>query len=190
MAGRRALLVDISTQLHLQRITLPSKTSRLFATRQHPDTVKTSDSEFETARTWLATFKPASISRKIGELSYSRSSGPGGQNVNKYGAKSPVIVPRLNLIITERRVNSKATLKIPLQSILDLVPAVLHSSLRDSPFYAAKSQAFVIQSDDSRRQAENAERCYAKLYNSLTNMAQSRIPGETSEAQKGKVSKL
>jgi peptidyl-tRNA hydrolase ICT1 len=38
--------------------------------------------ELEDAREWHASFKNADLPR--GETSYSRSSGPGGQHVNKY----------------------------------------------------------------------------------------------------------
>lgn len=44
-----------------------------------------SDDELSAARTWLTALHAESIPLKaIGELSFSRSSGPGGQNVNKY----------------------------------------------------------------------------------------------------------
>jgi peptidyl-tRNA hydrolase ICT1 len=43
------------------------------------------DDELQVARTWLAKLHAEAIPLKtIGELSFSRSSGPGGQNVNKY----------------------------------------------------------------------------------------------------------
>ena len=44
-----------------------------------------SDDELQAARSWLAKLHAEAIPLKaIGELSFSRSSGPGGQNVNKY----------------------------------------------------------------------------------------------------------
>lgn len=43
------------------------------------------DEELRAARSWLAALDAEAIPLKsIGELSFSRSSGPGGQNVNKY----------------------------------------------------------------------------------------------------------
>lgn len=43
-----------------------------------------SDEELQKARAWLAALHAEVIPLKtIGELSFSRSSGPGGQNVNK-----------------------------------------------------------------------------------------------------------
>jgi peptidyl-tRNA hydrolase ICT1 len=44
-----------------------------------------SDDELRAARSWLASLHAEAIPLKsIGEVSFSRSSGPGGQNVNKY----------------------------------------------------------------------------------------------------------
>lgn len=44
-----------------------------------------SDDDLRAARSWLAGLHAETIPFKsIGELSFSRSSGPGGQNVNKY----------------------------------------------------------------------------------------------------------
>lgn len=43
-----------------------------------------SESDQSVARDWLAKFNSNTISQKLGEITFSRSSGPGGQNVNKY----------------------------------------------------------------------------------------------------------
>ena len=40
------------------------------------------------ARAWLAQLHADTIPKSIGELTFSRSSGPGGQNVNKYAHAS------------------------------------------------------------------------------------------------------
>ena len=42
------------------------------------------EEELQAARTWLDRLHAETIPKSIGELSFSRSSGPGGQNVNKY----------------------------------------------------------------------------------------------------------
>lgn len=42
------------------------------------------DEDHREARTWLARFNVNTIPKNIGEITFSRSSGPGGQNVNKY----------------------------------------------------------------------------------------------------------
>lgn len=42
-----------------------------------------SEADMRAAREWLASFDMETIPRKLGDISFSRSSGPGGQNVNK-----------------------------------------------------------------------------------------------------------
>ena len=42
------------------------------------------EEELQAARKWLEELDAETIPVNIGELSFSRSSGPGGQNVNKY----------------------------------------------------------------------------------------------------------
>lgn len=56
-----------------------SVSKRAFGTDSKPD-----EEELKKAREWLKDFSTSSIPRDIGSMTYSRSSGPGGQNVNKY----------------------------------------------------------------------------------------------------------
>lgn len=52
------------------------------------DTGAASDDDLRAARSWLQGLHAEAIPLKsIGELSFSRSSGPGGQNVNKYDTR-------------------------------------------------------------------------------------------------------
>ncbi|PWY92561.1 hypothetical protein BO70DRAFT_391956 [Aspergillus heteromorphus CBS 117.55] len=122
------------------------------------------------ARDWVARLNANTIPRDIAEISFSRSSGPGGQNVNK--------------------VNSKATLRIPLHSLLPLVPRFLHPALLATRYVAARTQSLVIQSDESRKQTANVESCYDKLHQLLRSVAEDNIPGETSQEQRDHVRKL
>ncbi|EED20276.1 peptidyl-tRNA hydrolase domain protein [Talaromyces stipitatus ATCC 10500] len=128
------------------------------------------ESELSKAKDWLAKFDINSIPRNICSISFSRSSGPGGQNVNK--------------------VNSKATLRVPLSSLLPLVPSILHENLRTSRYVADRADALVIQSDEARKQSANIESCYQKLYKIVEESARDVIPGETSEEQKERVKNL
>ncbi|EEH08963.1 peptidyl-tRNA hydrolase domain-containing protein [Histoplasma capsulatum G186AR] len=105
-----------------------------------------------------------------GDVSYSRSSGPGGQNVNK--------------------VNSKVTLKIPLSTILRLVPRALHAQIRSSRYIAERSDSLVIQSDETRKQTKNLDLCFEKLRELLLTAGKMAIPGETSPEQRKKVQAL
>ncbi|KAE8148180.1 hypothetical protein BDV25DRAFT_21236 [Aspergillus avenaceus] len=147
-------------------------TARTFASRRAAATERLhdSDEDLAAARKWLTGLNTQTIPRHICEISFSRSSGPGGQNVNK--------------------VNSKATLKVPLQSLLPLVPRILHHPLRSSRYFADRTQSLVIQSEESRKQAANVESCYEKLHLLLKNTAADLIPGETTQEQKDRVQKL
>jgi hypothetical protein len=46
--------------------------------------LRATEGDVSAARKWLAELHEASLPSSIGEVSYSRSSGPGGQNVNKF----------------------------------------------------------------------------------------------------------
>lgn len=52
--------------------------TRCSSTRDGPD-----EKELKAARNWLKAYTVETIPKSIGEVSFSRSSGPGGQNVNK-----------------------------------------------------------------------------------------------------------
>lgn len=54
---------------------------RQYAARRGP--VEATEEDLATARKWLANLNAETIPRSIGEVTFSRSSGPGGQNVNK-----------------------------------------------------------------------------------------------------------
>ncbi|KAI5212949.1 hypothetical protein AUEXF2481DRAFT_90446 [Aureobasidium subglaciale EXF-2481] len=126
------------------------------------------DDELDAARRWLANFNAETIPRNICDVSFSRSSGPGGQNVNK--------------------VNSKATLRLPLSALLPMLPVVLRPAVSKSRFSAKDD--LVIQADDSRKQAENVHRCFIKLHEMIVQVGREVVPGETSAEQVERVKKL
>ncbi|KAF9889177.1 hypothetical protein FE257_007666 [Aspergillus nanangensis] len=152
--------------------TSSSVITRTFASRRAAtiQVAQPPDEELTAARQWLAGFDANPLPHHISQISFSRSGGPGGQNVNK--------------------VNSKATLKVPLVDLMPLVPRILHSPLRSSRYFAERTQTLVIQSEESRKQADNVDSCFDKLHQLLKTMAAEVIPGETSEAQKDRVQKL
>ncbi|KAJ4341055.1 hypothetical protein N0V87_002096 [Didymella glomerata] len=129
------------------------------------------EEELQKARAWLAALHAEAIPLKtIGELSFSRSSGPGGQNVNK--------------------VNSKATLRVPLGALLNHVPTALHAELSRSRYVAARSNDIIVQADDSRKQNDNAHACYKRLYDAIVEAGRSAVPNETSAEQQRHVKNL
>ncbi|MFO1064688.1 MAG: alternative ribosome rescue aminoacyl-tRNA hydrolase ArfB [Pirellulales bacterium] len=76
------------------------------------------------------------------EMTYARSGGPGGQNVNK--------------------VNSKAVLRWKIPEDF-LPPAPLNRFRKAAARFLTVDGDIVIQSDEYRDQARNAERCRDKL---------------------------
>ncbi|KAK2800799.1 hypothetical protein FQN51_005939 [Onygenales sp. PD_10] len=143
---------------------------RLFASGRSTASHELSAEELSAARDWLSRLSPRTIPRNIGDVSYSRSSGPGGQNVNK--------------------VNSKVTLKIPLSSFFTIVPRALHAEIQSSRYVADRSQSLVIQSDETRKQAKNLDLCFEKLQELLVEAGKTAIPGETSPEQRKRVQAL
>lgn len=75
-------------------------------------------------------------------------------------------------------------------SLLAYVPELIHITLRESRYYAKSSDALVIQADDSRKQADNADLCFQRLYQVIKECAEEIVPGETSEEQKKRVLRL
>ncbi|RHZ48476.1 peptidyl-tRNA hydrolase domain protein [Aspergillus thermomutatus] len=146
----------------------------------HTDT-EPDEKDLTAARQWLTKLnsKTITVPRDICEISFSRSGGPGGQNVNN-----------LIWLAETTSEDSGPTLKVPLQSLLPLVPRILHPHLRSSRYYAERTHTLVIQSEESRKQAANVESCYEKLHLLLKTTAEDVIPGETSEEQREKVQKL
>lgn len=102
------------------------------------------------------------------EISYSRSSGPGGQNVNK--------------------LSTKATLRLPLSSATSLFPPYTLTALRSSPYYVSSPPPSILLSSSSHRtQPQNLHECLAKLKRVVLEAAQVGLVGETSEEQRRRV---
>lgn len=88
------------------------------------------------------------------------------------------------------RVNSKATVRLPLSELLPLVPTALHQHIRDSRFYSNRSDAITVQADGSRKQGDNVDECFRKIYDMIAEVGRGAIPGATSETQKARVQQL
>lgn len=68
-----------------------------------------------------------------------------------------------------------------------MLPPLLHPSILS---HATKSGDLMIQSDDSRKQADNANACFRKLHEFILAAGREVVPGETSEEQREKVENL
>lgn len=90
----------------------------------------------------------------------------------------------------DRRVSSKATLRVPTSSLLPRIPKLLHQSIVNSRYHAAKSNEIVIQADDSRKQNDNVNACFRKLNELIQQAGRDNVPGETSQEQIKRVEQL
>ncbi|TGJ74476.1 hypothetical protein EYR41_001480 [Orbilia oligospora] len=140
--------------------------------RQHGDR-QYDENDLDWARNWIAEGdvkkKLAKFPPSIGVITFSRSSGPGGQNVNK--------------------VNSKATLRVPLEKLEPHIPRIFFGALkRKGSKYLTDGGDMVISSDSCRSQSTNTKDCWEKLYRAVIRSAQ--VPGKTSLEKKERVKKL
>lgn len=94
------------------------------------------------------------------------------------------------MLSMNQRVNSKATLRVPLDALLQHVPTAIHGELSRSRYVAEKSNTIVVQADDSRKQNDNAHNCYRRLYEAIVQAGHQAIPSETSTEQVKRVKDL
>lgn len=129
-----------------------------------------SEQEVKAAREWLTSFQARDIPRHPFQISYSRSSGPGGQKVNK--------------------TSSKATISLEPGQWLDTclcfwIPVAVQSQIRASKIrYETKAGGILIQSDLSRNRDVNTDLCFSKLLDEIKD--KSRFDGEATEEVKQK----
>ncbi|KAK9475432.1 uncharacterized protein V1510DRAFT_356621, partial [Dipodascopsis tothii] len=116
--------------------------------------------EIARGRAWVAALTKRSIPRDQFDMIMSRSSGPGGQHVNK--------------------VNSKATIRAPWKT-MDWIPEVVRMRLETEGFqYLTKTGKIVVQSEIHRRQHDNLEDCFDRLCAAIKSTA--HFPEDMSEA--------
>ncbi|KAF6829202.1 peptidyl-trna hydrolase domain-containing protein [Colletotrichum plurivorum] len=118
--------------------------------------------ELKQAREWHETFDGSKLPK--GQTSYARSSGPGGQHVNK----------------TE----SKAITSWPVKDLLPALPKILHRAVRESKYYTARSDSLTFQAQEHRQRAANSDENQQKLIEEVQKMYQETVPGETSTDKK------
>ncbi|KAI8980135.1 RF-1 domain-containing protein [Trametes punicea] len=120
------------------------------------------------AKAWIDQFKAAQIPKNLVELTFSRSSGPGGQNVNK--------------------VNTKATLRCSIHE--PWIPPWARDYIKKTPSYVSSSQSILLTSTVHRSQAQNVQECLAKLHSLVVSAASAGLVNEPSEEQRERVRSL
>lgn len=130
--------------------------------------------EIDAARKWLESSTQASIPRHLFTISYSRSSGPGGQKVNKTSSKATVALE------PDQWLNSDACYWIP-APVLDQIK---NSAIR----HQTKTGGILVQSDSSRSREANTDECFRKLLQDIKENV--HFAGEVSEEDKQKWEQL
>ncbi|GAA5851091.1 hypothetical protein JCM8547_004130 [Rhodosporidiobolus lusitaniae] len=151
-----------------------SSPARLLSTLPRPPSLAalSTQEEMQQAKQWIATFDKVSSAdwpKHLTEASFSRSSGPGGQHVN--------------------RTFSKATVRLPLPSP-SLLPSYVLPHLRRSPHFSPASSSLLVSSSTHRTQQTNLLECFDKLKAAVLDAARKDLVGETSEEQKKRVNNL
>ncbi|KND01046.1 uncharacterized protein SPPG_04139 [Spizellomyces punctatus DAOM BR117] len=124
-------------------------------------TVRSNLTESEDIELWISRFSKDSIPREQLEVSFSRSSGPGGQNVNK--------------------VNTKVDMRFPIKYAQWLPPEVKAKLREQNANRINKKLEFVVSSDRHRNQHQNFEECLSKLYTAIVEAAEELVPRGPSE---------
>ncbi|PHH73188.1 hypothetical protein CDD82_5614 [Ophiocordyceps australis] len=116
------------------------------------------------ARSWFEQLDQARLPK--GVTTYARSSGPGGQHVNK----------------TE----SKAVTAVSVEELQSFVPKSLHLGLRESRYYTASSDSLTFHAQSHRSRGANAEENRKKLMEELVRIYRANTPSPTSCEKKKK----
>ncbi|KAK9451651.1 uncharacterized protein V1518DRAFT_409154 [Limtongia smithiae] len=118
----------------------------------------TSDPDLKQAREWLKNFSVFDIPRDRFEIRFSRSSGPGGQNVNK--------------------LNTKALIQCSWDAMTWIPPSILERLKQNHFRYLTKHNKVVVQDDTTRSSQGNLDECFKKLHSLIKECA--FVPDEMS----------
>ncbi|KJZ76804.1 hypothetical protein HIM_03681 [Hirsutella minnesotensis 3608] len=116
------------------------------------------------ARDWFHGFDYSRL--PAGSTTFARSSGPGGQHVNK----------------TE----TKAMTVFPVKELLGTLPKALHSGIRASKYYTASNDSLTFHAQTHRSRTANAEDNRRKLVEEVTRIYRDCIPSATSVEKRKK----
>ncbi|KAI3617239.1 hypothetical protein CBS9595_003148 [Malassezia furfur] len=120
-------------------------------------------------RSWVDAFRAQPLTARDVHISFARSSGPGGQNVNK--------------------LNTKVHARYDLQNRALPQPLVRDLAKR-SPLYIQSAHALHVASERHRSQSHNVQDALGKLHAEILRVASEGLRGETSPEQKQRVARL
>ncbi|KAM0460681.1 hypothetical protein ACHAPV_001290 [Trichoderma viride] len=116
------------------------------------------------ARLWYNSFDASQLPK--GSTTYARSSGPGGQHVNK----------------TE----TKAITVYPVNELLGVLPRFLHPAVRSSKYYTAGNDSLTFAAQTHRSRSANLDENKRKLIDEVMSIYRDMTPAETSSDKKKK----
>ncbi|RCK60752.1 hypothetical protein Cantr_08514 [Candida viswanathii] len=148
--------------------------TRLPCLRYNSTTTQFSEKEIEQSKKWLESFTHSEIPTHVFDITYSRSSGPGGQKVNKTSSKATVALEPGRWLSSE---------------VCYWIPKPVQAQLREKGIrYVTKTGGLLIQSDTSRSRDVNAEMCFKRLLEEIKSKVY--FAREASEEDKEKWSQL
>lgn len=121
--------------------------------------------EIQLAKRWIKNLSPSLLPKDDFQVSFSRSSGPGGQKVNKTSSKATVVLPQWH-----------AKMWIPQE--------IKRQMVEHKYRYITKRGNIVIQNDTLRSRDQNEQLCYDKFCSELRRLV--TFPGEVSEEDRQK----
>ncbi|GAA99347.1 hypothetical protein E5Q_06042 [Mixia osmundae IAM 14324] len=163
-----------ATHFRLSSLSTPSR--RLLCAVPPGLTHLNTAEDHELATQWCDAFRRAdpmsALPQGLIKVTFNRSSGPGGQNVNK--------------------VNSKATLRLDLQQQTgqSWAPDYVVRALAHSPLSSSNGTAVVLACDSERTQRDNLRVAHERLHKLVLDAAQRDVKRPTSAATQERVEKL
>ncbi|WRT67502.1 uncharacterized protein IL334_004474 [Kwoniella shivajii] len=129
------------------------------------------ETDHKLAREWVDNFKIDDIPKDGYEATRSRSSGPGGQHVNK----------------TESKVTIRCDL---IKANENWLPSFVIPALTKSPYYLSSPPSLLISSQTSRTASQNLNSALTLLHRTIQDSAGNLIINPTSSEQKSRVKGL
>lgn len=117
------------------------------------------------AREWLKTLPRLAIPAQAIALTYTRSSGSGGQHVNKTSSKAVA-----RLAVTQ-----------------EWLPGYVHSALRDDAHYVRSSDSIVVADSTSRSASHNAKCAAARIEQIIKEASSRGVQGDTAPGKAERV---